>query len=119
MMRPTMSMVTSCAAALTMQPMAVIRSMPLSTFLRPAMSARRGRNSENSAAAVKNTVCVLPISVAVVFNSFCIATSAGESIEALSWKAKMATSSATMRATMFLPPSSRVLGLVDSAAMRT
>ncbi len=41
-----MSMVTSCAAALTMQPMAVIRSMPLSTFLRPTMSARRGRTAK-------------------------------------------------------------------------
>ena len=88
--------------------------MPDRTFLRPLRSARRGRNSENSAAAVKNTVCVSPMASAVVLSSFCIVTSAGESIEALSWKAKMATSRAAMSAAMLAAPPLSVFWVVLS-----
>ena len=59
-------------------------------------SPQRGRNSENSAAAVKNAVCVRPICAVVAPNSSSIVAKAGESIDALSWNANTAVSSANI-----------------------
>lgn len=80
------------------QPIAVQASMPMSTFLRPLRSPSRGRNSENTAQAVKNTVCVRPISASVVLSSTRIVVNTGESMEALSWNAKMAAINAAISA---------------------
>ena len=82
--RPTISMGTFTANAETTQPMAVMLSMPSNTFLRPARSPSRGRNSENSAHAVKKTVWVRLICELLVFSPRSIVVSAGESMEALS-----------------------------------
>ena len=54
------------------------------------------------AAAVKNAVCVMPICAVVASSSVSIVASAGDSIDALSWKAKTATSSAVIRGTTWL-----------------
>lgn len=62
--------------------------------LRPMRSPQRGMMSENSAAAVKNAVWVTPICAAVVSSSFSIVARTGESMEALSWNATIAASSA-------------------------
>lgn len=67
------------------------------------MSARRGRNSENSAAAVKNTVWESAMLVDDVASSRSMVVSAGDSMEAFSWKAKMATSKATISDAMERP----------------
>ena len=91
--------------------------MPVSTFLRPTMSAKRGRNSENSAAAVKNTVCVSAICVSVVLSSCVIVASAGESMDAFSWNAKMATRSAVISATIERPPLSNMCGAGDETSV--
>ena len=86
------------ASAESAQPTAVSAIMPVSSLRRPIMSPRRGRNRLNSAAAVKNTVWVKPITSSVVFSSLAISLRAGESMEALSWKAKQATSNAVITA---------------------
>ena len=95
--RPRSRIGTLGANAATLQPATVAISMPSKTFLRPTKSAKRGRNSENNADEVKNTVCERPICVAVVFSSFCMVTNAGESMEALSWNANVAVRNATIR----------------------
>ena len=88
--------------------------MPSRTFLRPIRSPSRGRNSENTAQEVKNTVCVKPICASVVLSSTRIVVNAGDSIDAFSWKAKMAAISAAISATTDLPPASSILSLLVS-----
>lgn len=82
--RPTMSIGTLTASAEMQQPMPVSASMPISTFLRPARSPKRGRNSENTAHAVKNTVCVRPIWASSLRSWLAIVVRAGDSMDALS-----------------------------------
>ena len=62
------------------------------------MSPSRGRNSENSAAAVKNAVWVRPMSAESALRSSSMVVSAGLSMLALSWKATQAASSAAISA---------------------
>ena len=95
--RPTSSTVTFGASAETVQPATVNSSIPISTFLRPIRSAKRGRNSENNAAEVKKTVCDKPIWVAVVFSSLCIVTKAGDNMEAFVLPEKISLDQANPR----------------------
>ena len=96
MMRPMSSTATFGATAEATQPSAATAIMPTRTFLRPIRSPQRGRKSENNAAAVKNAVCVRPICAVVALSSSSIVAKAGESIDALSWKANTAVSSANI-----------------------
>ena len=66
------------------------------------MSLSRGRNSENSAASVKNRVCDRPMVASSVFSSRAMVTSAGLSMLAFSWNAMQAARSAAVRAPMRL-----------------
>jgi len=58
---------------------------------------------------VKNTVWVKPICASVVLSSTRMVVNAGESMDALSWNAKMAAINAAINATTDLPPSSSIL----------
>ena len=100
--RPIKSMVTFTDSAAMIEPTTVTAIMPTSTFRRPIRSPHRGINSENSAAAVKNAVCVMPICAVVASSSTSMVASAGDSMDALSWNAKTATSSAVIRGTTWL-----------------
>ena len=97
MTRPANSIGTLVASAATTQPTTISASIPASTLRRPITSPSRGRNSENSAAEVKNAVWVRPISAEVAPRLSSMLFSAGLSMLALSWKAKQATSSAVTR----------------------
>ena len=101
------SMVTLVASAATIEPMTVTIIIHTSTLRRPIRSPQRGMNSANTAAAVKNAVCVMPICAVVASRSISIVCSAGASMEALSWNAKTATSSAVIRGTTWLVGSFR------------
>ena len=102
MMRPANSQPMFGAIAATTEPTAVISIMITRMRLRPTTSESRGRNREKSAAVVKNQVCDRPIAAWLVFSSSPMVTSAGLSMEALSWKATQAVSRAAVRAAV--PP---------------
>ncbi len=98
--RPRNRTATFGASAATTQPIPVTTIIPISTLRRPIRSPQRGRNRENRAAAVKNAVWVMPIWAGVASSSTSIVARAGASMEALSWKAKTATSRAIINGTI-------------------
>ena len=90
-------MPTLTLSAAMIEPTAVTATMATMILRRPTRSPQRGRMRENSAAAVKKAVWVSPIRAVVVPSSCSMVASTGESIDALSWKAKIAKRRARIR----------------------
>ena len=121
-MRPANSSATEPStpdSAEITQPTAVRTIIQVSSRRRPIMSPRRGRKRAKSAAAVKKAVCDVAMTVPVVLSSFSMVTSAGLSMEALSWKAKQATRRAVMTApTDFFAAAPEALASAVAGLMR-